>query len=148
MPPRMPVNDASLLFTHSPSLDLRTCSHHARTCTCTPCAPRLSVSDIVHHLVFVSVLCGLGIAFKDKGGVANNFGCFFLSGLPGGLDYVLLVLMNEGVITKLQEKRANRFLQQWLRAPSMSIYAFLAFTAWRTLCPRIAFVCVRVRVRE
>ena len=26
-------------------------------------------------------------------GVANNFGCFFLSGLPGGIDYVLLVLV-------------------------------------------------------
>jgi hypothetical protein len=26
-------------------------------------------------------------------GVANNFGCFFLSGLPGGLDYVMLVLV-------------------------------------------------------
>jgi hypothetical protein len=27
-------------------------------------------------------------------GVANNFGCFFLSGLPGGIDYVLLVLVS------------------------------------------------------
>jgi hypothetical protein len=44
---------------------------------------KLSTSDIVHHLIFVSILCGLGIAFKDKGGIANNFGCFFLSGLPG-----------------------------------------------------------------
>jgi hypothetical protein len=26
-------------------------------------------------------------------GVANNFGCFFLSGLPGGLDYVMLVMV-------------------------------------------------------
>ena len=26
-------------------------------------------------------------------GVANNFGCFFLSGLPGGLDFALLVLV-------------------------------------------------------
>ena len=29
-------------------------------------------------------------------GVANNFGCFFLSGLPGGLDYVMLVLVRSG----------------------------------------------------
>ena len=26
-------------------------------------------------------------------GVANNFGCFFLSGLPGGLDFVMLVMV-------------------------------------------------------
>ena len=26
-------------------------------------------------------------------GVANNFGCFFLSGLPGGLDYAMLVMV-------------------------------------------------------
>jgi hypothetical protein len=55
-----------------------------------------------------------------------------MSQCTGGLDYAILVLKSEGMVTRLQEKRANRFLQQWLRAPAMSIYAFIAFTAWRT----------------
>lgn len=50
----------------------------------------------------------------------------------GGLDYAFLVLKAEGYVTKLQEKRWNRWLQQWLRGPAMSIYAFIAFTAYRT----------------
>ena len=35
---------------------------------------RLSAADVFHHLLFVSILCGLGIRFKQVGGVANNFG--------------------------------------------------------------------------
>ena len=61
----------------------------------------LTASDIFHHLVFVSILCGLGILFKQTGGIANNFGCFFLSGLPGGLDYILLVLKAHGRLGKM-----------------------------------------------
>eukprot|EP00041_Stephanoeca_diplocostata_P024777 m.636663 g.636663 ORF g.636663 m.636663 type:complete len:260 (-) comp22599_c0_seq1:2615-3394(-) len=103
------------------------CAIHIYHCI----AFKLSVADIVHHLVFVSILCGLGIAFKTRGGIANNFGCFFLSGLPGGLDYILLVLKCEGYIGKMTEKRLNRYIQQWIRGPSMSIYGFIAWTAWR-----------------
>eukprot|EP00039_Didymoeca_costata_P013490 m.205851 g.205851 ORF g.205851 m.205851 type:complete len:143 (+) comp15791_c0_seq13:556-984(+) len=68
--------------------------------------------------------------FMKVGGVANNFGCFFLSGLPGGLDYVLLVLVKEGYITKMDEKRWNSRINTWLRGPSMSVYAFIGWTAW------------------
>eukprot|EP01059_Diplonema_ambulator_P032369 TRINITY_DN6317_c0_g1_i2.p1 TRINITY_DN6317_c0_g1~~TRINITY_DN6317_c0_g1_i2.p1 ORF type:complete len:250 (+),score=65.30 TRINITY_DN6317_c0_g1_i2:37-786(+) len=93
---------------------------------------KLTKSDIVHHAAFVSILCSLGILFKQQGGTANNFGCFFLSGLPGGLDYVLLILKNAEKISKMDEKYWNRHIQQWIRGPSMSIYMFIAFTSWYT----------------
>jgi hypothetical protein len=88
---------------------------------------QLSFADIMHHAVFVTVLCGLAVPFKHVGGALNNFGCFFLSGLPGGIDYVLLVLVKQGKIDKLTEKRWNARIQSWLRAPPMAIYAFCAF---------------------
>jgi hypothetical protein len=47
-----------------------------------------------------------------------------------GLDYVMLALKGHGLIDKMTEKKYNRYLQQWVRAPSMSIYAFIAWTAW------------------
>jgi len=90
----------------------------------------LTKADIFHHVAFVSILCGLGIYFKQIGGIANNFGCFFLSGLPGGLDYIMLVLKAEGKLEKMTEKKWNAVIQQWIRGPSMSIYLFIAFTAW------------------
>jgi hypothetical protein len=49
----------------------------------------------------------LGIVFKQTGGIANNFGCFFLSGLPGAIDYIMLVLMYEGKLDKMTEKKWN-----------------------------------------
>lgn len=91
---------------------------------------KLSTAEIVHHAVFVIILCGLGIAFKQQGGIANNFGCFFLSGLPGGIDYLLLVLVKQELISKMAEKRLNATINTWLRGPSMSVYAFIAWSAW------------------
>jgi hypothetical protein len=41
------------------------------------------------------------IVFKQTGGIANNFGGFFLSGLPGAID-IMLVLMYEGTLDKRQ----------------------------------------------
>ena len=91
---------------------------------------KLSGADIFHHAVFVTILCGLAIPYKHTGGVANNFGCFFLSGLPGGMDYVLLVLMQHGLIDKITEKKWNAVINVWLRGPSMSIYLFLGWMTW------------------
>ena len=71
-------------------------------------------------------------------GVANNFGCFFLSGLPGGIDYVLLVLVRylswglgfhiqgltrqqvrEGLLHPAKEKYWMAMINLWLRGPPM-----------------------------
>jgi hypothetical protein len=92
----------------------------------------LRADDIFHHLTFTCVLCGLAIPFKHNGGVANNMGCFFLTGVPGGVDYVLLVLVKQGVIDRMTEKRWCVNINVWLRGPSMSIYFFLAWQAWWT----------------
>jgi hypothetical protein len=40
---------------------------------------KLEPADIMHHALFVVVLCGLAIPFKQTMGAANNFGCFFVS---------------------------------------------------------------------
>ena len=72
-------------------------------------------------------------------------GCFFLSGLPGGLDYILLVLLKEGRITKIVEKKWNARINVWLRGPSMSIYAFIGWQGWHsgnTALPLPALVLV------
>ena len=86
---------------------------------------RLPPADIFHHAIFVSILCGFAIPFKHVGGASNNFGCFFLSGLPGGINYALLVLVKEGRMTPLAQKGWDAWINTWLRGPPMSVYAFL-----------------------
>lgn len=90
---------------------------------------RLPTADIVHHAVFVVVLCGFAIPFKHVGGVSNNFGCFFLSGLPGGINYILLVLVREGRLAPLTQKAWDAWINTWIRGPPMSVYAFLQYQA-------------------
>jgi hypothetical protein len=92
---------------------------------------KLSTADIVHHLLFVTICCGLAIPFKHHGGVANNVGCFVLSGLPGGVDYVMLVLVKHSKLDKLTEKKWNARIQGWLRGPPMAVYAFVV---WQNYC--------------
>jgi hypothetical protein len=86
--------------------------------------------DIFHHVTFAGVLCGLAIPFKQVGGVTINLGVFFLTGLPGGIDYVLLVLVKQGVIDRMTEKRWYVAINVWLRGPSMAIYLFIGFQTW------------------
>jgi hypothetical protein len=77
-------------------------------------------------------------------GVANNLGCFFLSGLPGGIDYVMLVLVlspaaapaprpnslqvqvRENIMPASREKSLFAAINLWLRAPPMCMYYFPA----------------------
>ena len=60
----------------------------------------------------------------------TNFGCFFLCGLPGGLNYVALVLVRQGYMTPIQQKGFDAAINTWLRGPSMAIYAFLIWQTW------------------
>ena len=113
------------------------CAIHVYHCL----AFKLRAEDIFHHVTFTAILCGLAIPYKQVGGAANNFGCFFLSGLPGGIDYVLLVLVKQGVIHTLTEKRLNATINAWCRMPSMIVYGFLMY---QTILYAVAATCVVV----
>ena len=56
-----------------------------------------------------------------------NYLLFFLSGLPGGIDYVLLVLTTFDVIDKLQEKKINSFLNAYFRGPFVVVGAYIVY---------------------
>ena len=50
----------------------------------------------------------------------GSFLCFFISGLPGGIDYLMLTLVKHGVIDVMVQKRTCASLNVWLRAPGVS----------------------------
>ena len=91
---------------------------------------RLSADDIFHHALFVGVLVPLGVVFKNDGGASLNMGSFFLCGLPGGLNYAALVLNKEGIISNLAQKGFDAAINTWMRAPGLTVFAFLQWQVW------------------
>lgn len=77
----------------------------------------LRSEDIVHHLVFGVLLSILNFSFAW--GRATNFLLFFITGLPGGITYALLVLVKLGKLKALREKGWTAQLNTWVRAPGL-----------------------------
>ena len=91
---------------------------------------KLSADDVFHHALFVGILVPLGVVFKNDGGASLNLGSFFLCGLPGGLNYAALVLNKEGGISSLQQKGFDAAINTWMRAPGLTVFAFLQWQVW------------------
>lgn len=75
----------------------------------------LRFDDYMHHILMFPFagLAGL-IALRKPG---FNFAIFALTGMPGGIDFVLLTLVKLGYIDKYTEKRLNIYIQTWFRMP-------------------------------
>jgi hypothetical protein len=58
--------------------------------------------------------------------VTNVVG-FFLTGLPGGMDYFMLVLVKLGKMDRLTEKRYNTRIMTWLRGPGALSASFMLY---------------------
>jgi hypothetical protein len=77
---------------------------------------KLRKDDWLHHILMV------GIALPLSNMVNKNFNIightlFFTTGLPGGIDYILLFLVRNNIIDKMIEKNINRYINVWLRCP-------------------------------
>ena len=74
-----------------------------------------------------------GIRFAYPFGAGGNILPFFISGVPGGVDYVLLTLVKEGYMRPIREKRMNCWINCWVRAPG--IICFIVLTLASRLKP-------------
>ena len=79
--------------------------------------------DLAHHVIFVGVFGAVNFAFVW--GPIVNVLLFFITGIPGGLNYVLLVLRREGLMTSLQQKELYRTIDVWFRMPGLVCVACL-----------------------
>lgn len=86
---------------------------------------KLTWIDWLHHLA-TFYLVALAKAYHN--GLIYNFGNFFLCGLPGGIDYLLLFLVKMGYIHKLTEKYINTILNAWIRNPGILFYCCILLT--------------------
>lgn len=93
--------------------------------------------DIFHHVAFAGPLTLLNrglllFGVCDVGPMANLI-TFFMTGLPGGIDYWLLAKVKENTLTRLEEKRLNNSINVWLRSPGLVLTATLFFVQGRMI---------------
>ena len=93
---------------------------------------RLGPADYFHHFLFIPTISFPGQYYRW--GPLANFQAFFISGLPGGIDYFLLGLVKLGLISPLFEKRVNANANIWLRVPGILVSTMLMYQARYSGC--------------
>ena len=80
--------------------------------------------DLYHHFISVFLCTPLCYVYNKKG-----LACylFFNTGLPGGIDYLLLVLVKNNKIKGLTEKKINSYLNTYIRMPGGLITSYLVY---------------------
>jgi len=77
----------------------------------------LNYDDIFHHFYFVFI--GLIIQYLHNLGYLLALYHFFVTGFPGGIDYLILFLVDIGIYTKQKRLRIASFLNIWIRSPGI-----------------------------
>lgn len=98
---------------------------------------KLRFDDWLHHILMIFV--ALPIAIAGRSGSLLGHSLFFLTGLPGGLDYLMLFLVRNGWMNPLTEKKLNNYINLWLRAPgciahsTLTIVSYFAYKQYFTM---------------
>jgi hypothetical protein len=84
---------------------------------------KLRFDDWLHHILMIGV--ALPIGWYLNSGPLMGFNLFFTTGLPGGIDYILLFLTRNGFVDRSYEKSVNAWLNTWIRSPGCVAHATL-----------------------
>lgn len=80
--------------------------------------------DWIHHSVMMFLL---NFTFWCYHPIITNMILFMTSGLPGGIDYLLLICYKAGYIRKITEKQINSMLNVWIRSPGILISTYIVY---------------------
>ena len=100
---------------------------------------QLTSADYFHHLLFIPSVGFVGQYFEW--GALRNFFCFFISGFPGGTDYLLLTLVRHGMLQSMVQKRVAASINIWLRGPGITYACAIMWMSWlysKTTVPAFA----------
>lgn len=85
------------------------------------------LDDWLHHVLMIGVALPLGSLTRS--GALMGLSLFFMTGLPGGINYALLFAERNGWISKEAEKAVNVPVHMWLRSPGCVATAALTVAA-------------------
>jgi hypothetical protein len=86
---------------------------------------KLRFDDWLHHILMIFV--ALPLSLQTNSGAILSHSVFFLTGLPGCIDYFLLFLNRNNLIDKSLEKKVNNYLNLWIRCPGCISSSTLIF---------------------
>ena len=96
---------------------------------------KLTKADYFHHILFVPTMGAVGQYYRL--GAFRPFLAFFISGLPGGIDYFNLVRVKMGTLDLLAQKRYCASINIWMRGPSLVLASFIIYLNYRYSAPAI-----------
>ena len=76
------------------------------------------------------VFLALPLGIVSNSGFLLGYSLFFLTGIPGCIDYLLLFLTRNNFIEKITEKRINNYVNLWIRCPGCVSHTALSITAF------------------
>ena len=93
----------------------------------------LRKDDWIHHILMIGIV--IPLTYMSPIGYYNmiGHGIFFLTGLPGAIDYLLLFLVRNNIIHRNIEKTVNCLLNQWIRCPGCISNCTLILYNYNTL---------------
>lgn len=86
---------------------------------------KMNSEDIKHHIPTLTVLSIPLFNISQSPLVAHTE--FYLCGLPGAIDYILLFLSRNNIIYRMTEKKWNLYLNLYIRCPGAILNSALAF---------------------
>lgn len=108
----------------------------------------LDIETKLHHIFSAFISAGISLCYPLGESIsATNF---FMCGLPGGIDYLMLVLVKYDKIDKITEKYWNRWLNLLIRMPGMLLCNwYIMLRTYKTslidlYIPNIAALCMTV----
>jgi hypothetical protein len=95
--------------------------------------PKFRMDDWLHHILMVGIALPIGWIVESRS--LLGYSLFFTTGLPGGIDYLLLFLHRNNMVSRNIEKSINAWLNTWIRSPGCISHATLtlAFTSLQSI---------------
>ncbi len=111
---------------------------------------KLRYMDWLHHFLMVGITLPLTELIPNNNLIGHCL--FFVNGLPGGIDYLLLLLVRNNIIDKMLEKTLNTYINLWIRCPgcisnvTLSIYNMIKYNVVLTNISHIASIIIIILV--
>jgi len=84
---------------------------------------KLSKTEWIHHILMVGFAAPLAFMYPTRAAGAS---LFFMSGLPGFFDYLLLWLVKLKKFSSAKEKRIYVWINTWIRSPGCTCVFLLS----------------------
>lgn len=94
------------------------------------------LDDWLHHILMIGIALPIGWIAESRS--LLGYSLFFTTGLPGGIDYILLFLCRNNLLNKRYEKRINSWLNTWIRSPGCISHATLTLVLVSVTCVRFS----------